>query len=73
MTCTTITYRMLFEAVHGDSSAENLIQAYFDPYIRNLSRIYIQTPNGVIHRALDEDVYISLKLKLHELILGFEL
>ncbi len=64
---------MLFEAVHGDSSAENLIQAYFDPYIRNLSRIYIQTPNGVIHRALDEDVYISLKLKLHELILGFEL
>ena len=73
MACRTITYQILFDAVHGDSYAENLIQAYFEPYIRKLSRIYLQTPNGVIHRMLDEDIYISLKLKLHELIIGFEL
>ena len=73
MACGTITYQILSDAVHGDSGAENMIQTYFDPYIRKLSRIYLQTPNGVIHRVLDEDVYISLKLKLHELIIGFDL
>ncbi|MBQ7301450.1 MAG: helix-turn-helix domain-containing protein [Clostridia bacterium] len=73
MTCGTITYQILYDAVHGDSCAENVIQAYFEPYIRKLSRIYLQTPNGVIHRVLDEDIYISLKLKLHELIIGFTL
>ena len=73
MTCGTMTYQILYDAVHGDSYAKNVIQAYFEPYIRKLSRIYIQTPNGVIHRVLDEDIYISLKLKLHELIIGFTL
>ena len=73
MTCGIITYQMLSDAVHGDPNAENAIQIYFDSYIRKLSRIYLQTPNGVIHRVLDEDVYISLKLKLYELIIGFEL
>ena len=41
--------------------------------IIKLSKIPVISSNGQIRYVIDEDIYMSLKLKLHELILGYEI
>ncbi len=67
-----ITYEILRDAVNGDSEAEEVILDYYEPYIVKLSRIPYINKHGKVLYMIDEDIYMSLKLKLHELILNFK-
>ena len=67
-----LTYKVIKEAVNGNDEAEELIFDYFEPYIIKLSKLpYIDDSGGVSY-VIDEDVYMILKLKLHELIINFK-
>ena len=68
-----LTYEMIYDAINGDEEAEELILTYYEPYIIKLSKIPVISSNGQIRYVIDEDIYMSLKLKLHELILGHEI
>ncbi len=67
-----LTYKIIKDAVNGNDEAEEKIFDYFEPYIIKLSKLpYIDT-SGEVAYVIDEDVYMSLKLKLHELIVNFK-
>ncbi len=68
-----LTYEIICEAINGNEEAEELILTYYEPYIIKLSKIPVISSNGQIRYVIDEDIYMSLKLKLHELILGYEI
>lgn len=68
-----LTYEMIYDAINGDEEAEDLILAYYEPYIIKLSKVPVISSTGQIRYVIDEDIYMSLKLKLHELILGYEI
>lgn len=68
-----LTYEMICDAINGDEEAEDFILAYYEPYIIKLSKVPVISSNGQIRYVIDEDIYMSLKLKLHELILGYEI
>lgn len=67
-----LTYEMICEAVNGDTEAESMIFDYYEPYIIKLSKIPFIGDDGQVRYTIDDDIYMSLKLKLHELILGFQ-
>ena len=64
---------MICDAINGDEEAEDLILAYYEPYIIKISKVPVISSTGQIRYVIDEDIYMSLKLKLHELILGYEI
>ena len=66
-----LTYHIICEAINGNDKAEKLILDYYEPYIIKLSKIPYINDDGQINYVIDEDLYITLKLKLHELILKF--
>ena len=68
-----LTYQIILDAINGNSEAEELIFTYYEPYIIKLSKIHVISTNGKIRYVIDEDIYMSLKLKLHELILEYEI
>lgn len=68
-----LTCEIICEAINGNEEAEELILTYYEPYIIKLSKIPVISSNGQIRYVIDEDIYMSLKLKLHELILGYEI
>lgn len=68
-----LTYEMIGEAVNGNIEAEDMIFDYYEPYIIKLSKIPFIGDDGQVKYIIDDDIYMSLKLKLHELILGFEI
>lgn len=70
---TDLTYEMICDAVNGDERAEDFILAYYEPYIIKLSKIPVISTTGKIRYVIDEDIYMSLKMKLHELIIGYEI
>ncbi len=67
-----LTYEIICEAVSGNDEAEELIFDYYEPYIIKLSKIPFINDDGQVKYIIDEDIYMSLKLKLHALILSFE-
>ena len=68
-----LTYEMICDAINGNEKAEELILAYYEPYIIKLSKIPVISTTGKIRYVIDEDIYMSLKMKLHELIIGYEI
>lgn len=66
-----LTYETICNAVKGDIDAEDAIFDYFEPYIVKLSKKPLLNENGQVRYIIDEDVYMSLKLRLHELIANF--
>ena len=67
-----LTYKIIKDAVNGNDEAEEKIFDYFEPYIIQLSKLPYIDNSGEVAYVIDEDVYMSLKLKLHELIVNFK-
>lgn len=67
-----ITYEIIRDAVNGDEKAEEVIFDYYEPYIIKLSKLPYINNEGEVAYVIDEDIYMSLKLKLHELIINFK-
>ena len=68
-----LTYEIICKAMNGDVEAEEKIFDYYESYIIKLSRFPVKTIKGKVVYVIDEDIYMSLKLKLHELILNFRI
>ena len=68
-----LTYEIICEAINGNEEAEELILTYYEPYIIKLSKIPVISSNGQIRYVIDEDIYMSLRLKLHSIILNFQI
>lgn len=67
-----LTYKIIKDAVCGNDEAEEIIFDYFEPYIIKLSKLPYIDNSGDVAYVIDEDIYMSLKLKLHELIINFK-
>lgn len=67
-----LTYEIIRDAVNGNDEAEEFILDYYEPYIIKLSKIPFIDNRGQVSYIIDEDIYMSLKLKLHELIINFK-
>ena len=67
-----LTYEIIRDAVNGNAKAEEIIFDYYEPYIIRLSKIPFIDKHGQVSYIIDEDIYMSLKLKLHELIINFK-
>lgn len=67
-----LTYEIIRDAVNGNDEAEEFIFDYYEPYIIKLSKIPFIDKHGQVSYIIDEDIYMSLKLKLHELIINFK-
>lgn len=67
-----LTYEIIRDAVNGNTEAEEFIFDYYEPYIIRLSKIPFIDKQGQVSYIIDEDIYMSLKLKLHELIINFK-
>jgi len=67
-----LTYEIISAAVKGNDEAEEFIFDYYEPYIIKLSKIPFIDKQGQVGYIIDEDIYMSLRLKLHELIINFK-
>lgn len=67
-----LTYEIIMDAVCGNEEAEGFIFDYYEPYIIRLSKIPYIDKHGNVNYIIDEDIYMSLKMKLHELIINFK-
>ena len=67
-----LTYDIICAAVNGNDEAEEFIFDYYEPYIIKLSKIPFIDKQGQIGYIIDEDIYMTLRLKLHELIINFK-
>lgn len=67
-----LTYEIIRDAACGNEEAEELIFDYYEPYIIRLSKIPYIDKHGNVNYTIDEDIYISFKMKLHELIINFK-
>lgn len=56
-------------ALNGDIGAECAILDFYEPYLIHMSRIPYYKENGDIRYFINEELYMSLKLKLHALLL----
>lgn len=65
-------YDTICKAVNGDENAEAEIFEHYEPYIIQLAKIPFYDEEGNLKYKIDEDIYMCLKLKLHEVILKFE-
>lgn len=68
-----ITEDMICRALSGDEIAEEKICEHYEPYIVKLSKVPFYDNDGNLRYKIDEDIYMSLKLKLHEVILKFRI
>ena len=67
-----LTYEIIRDAVNGNEEAEEFIFDYYESYIIKLSKIPFIDKHGRVSYIIDEDIYMSLRLKLHELIINFK-
>ena len=67
-----LTYEMICKAIDGDEAAKVQILEYYEPYIITLSKIPFYDSFGQLKYKIDEDTYMCLKLKLHEVLLKFK-
>jgi len=56
-------------ALNGDIGAECAILDFYEPYLIHMSRVPYYNVNGDIRYYINEELYMSLKLKLHSMIL----
>lgn len=68
-----LTYDMICKAIEGDEEAAEEIFKYYEPYIIKLSKVAFYDENGYLKYKIDEDIYMSLKLKLQEVLLTFKI
>ena len=67
-----LTYEIIHSAINGDDEAEEIIFDYYEPYIIKLTKKPYIDKHGQVSYIIDEDIYMSLKVKLHELIINFK-
>ena len=67
-----LTYEIIMGAVSGNEETEGLIFDYYEPYMIRLSKIPYIDKRGNVNYIIDEDIYMSLKMKLHKLIISFK-
>ena len=68
-----LTYEMIHAALSGDEMAKEQVLGHYEPYIIKLSKGPYFDEEGNIKYRIDEDIYMSLKLKLHEVMLVFKI
>ena len=66
-----LTYETIKEAVAGNVDAQDDICDYYEQYIIKLSKIPYLNEHGELNYKIDEDLYMSLKVKLYEVISTF--
>jgi len=66
-----LTYETIKKAVEGDIDAQDDICDYYESYIIKLSKIPYFNEQGELKYKIDEDLYMSLKVKLYEVISTF--
>ncbi len=67
-----LTYDTICKAVNGDENAVTEIFEHYEPYIIKLAKVPFYDEEGNLKYKIDEDIYMCLKLKLHEVILRFK-
>ena len=68
-----LTDEIIRMAILGNEEAEEAIFDYYEPYIIKLSRVPYVNNSGRLKYEIDKDIYMSLKLKLHKLIMDFKI
>ena len=66
-----LTYETIKKAVAGNVDAQDDICDYYEQYIIKLSKIPYLNEHGELNYKIDEDLYMSLKVKLYEVISTF--
>lgn len=67
-----LTPKLICEAISGVEDAQEKIFEHYEPYIIKLSKIPYYDDEGKIKYKIDEDIYMSLKLKLFEVMYKFK-
>lgn len=67
-----LTPKLICEAISGAEEAQEKIFEHYEPYIIKLSKIPYYDDEGRIKYKIDEDIYMSLKLKLFEVMYKFK-
>ena len=67
-----LTYEVIYRAVNGDEIAQEKIFEHYEAYIIKLSKVPFYDKDGRLKYKIDEDIYMSLKLKLQEVLLTFK-
>ena len=67
-----LTPKLIYEAISGVEDAQEKIFEHYEPYIIKLSKIPYYDDEGRIKYKIDEDIYMSLKLKLFEVMYKFK-
>ena len=68
-----LTYAMIHAALSGDEIAKEQVLEHYEPYIIKLSKVPYVDDEGNVKYRIEEDIYMSLKLKLHEVMLVFKI
>ena len=68
-----LTSDMIRKAVNGDVQAEEQIFSHYEPYIIKLSQVPFYDDTGNLKYDIDTDTYMSLKLRLHEVVRSFKI
>lgn len=66
-----LTYETIKNAVAGNVDAQDAICDHYEQYIIKLSKIPYLNEHGELKYKIDEDLYMSLKVKLYEVISTF--
>ncbi len=66
-----LKYETICKAVQGDESAEEEIFKHYEPYIIKIAKVPFYDKDGELRYEIDKDIYMCLKLKLHEVIRRF--
>ncbi len=68
-----LTSEMIRNAINGDIQAEEQMFSHYEPYILKLAQTPFCDESGNIKYRIDKDIYMSLKLTLHEVVLKFKI
>ena len=67
-----LSAKLICDAISGEETAQEKIFEHYEPYIIKLSKIPYYDEEGKIKYKIDEDIYMSLKLKLYEVMYKFK-
>lgn len=67
-----LSSELICSALAGEEDAQEKIFEHYEPYIIKLSKIPYYNEQGEIRYKIDEDIYMSLKLKLFEVMYKFK-
>lgn len=63
-----LTYEIIKDAKNGNRDAVEFIMNYYEAYIIQLSKVPYCDDRGEVKYYIDEDLYMTLKLRLQEAI-----